>query len=240
MKNAILMMCLTAVLAALAPAKAAASPSYSMVSQERTINVSTQTGQTSDSDSAAALDAGAFNEARQATSSWSDASLPMAPFYTATSDASQNSTIGSTVLTADLTSAVEVGEVGSGSAISLYKIVFDIPANRPAVLTVQLDIDVTYISSEARVELSGVDTFVLDESSLPSGDGSDTFGATRNYNLAPGRYTFSVSATSDAGALGHSDGRSDAYAQLTITPEPATLSLLAIGGMSLLRRRRRR
>jgi len=240
MKNVIQMMCLTAIVTALASAQAMASPSYSLVSQERTINVSTLTGQTSDSGSAAAPDTGLFNESRHAASQWRDDD-PMGsgePF-SATADAWQNSTIAPTVLTADLRAdAAQQADYGTGEATSLYKIVFDIPASRPATLTVELDINVFDSWTEARVELSGVDLFVLNEASMPFGVGSDTFSITRDYNLAPGQYTFSVEAASTA-ASGSASGRADTYAQLTIIPEPATLSLLALGGLTVLRRRRK-
>jgi len=50
---------------------------------------------------------------------------------------------------------------------------------------------------------------------------------------APGVYDVVVTATDEDGAV------TNAYLEMIISPEPATLSLLALGGMALLRRRRK-
>jgi len=104
---------------------------------------------------------------------------------------------------------------------------------------VELGIDVNYGTAAASAELSGVCLFELDQESLPHGVfGSDTLSLTRDYDLDPGRYTFRVGAACTSGA-GWAHGSADANARLVVIPEPATLSLPALGGLAVIRRRKR-
>jgi len=235
MRNAFQVMLPAVVVAALVSPSATAAPLYSLVSQDRTISVLTETGPTSESDSTVAGDTGAFNESRHVASEWTNLNFE---HFSAKADAWHDSAIGPTVLTADLRADAEQrADNGFGRAKSTYIIVFDIPVNTPASLTVDLSIEFIGGWSETRVELLGVERFVLANQTPLPGTGADTFRITREYDLAPGRYTLTVDAESNA-RDGLGSARSDAYAQLTIIPEPATLGLLALGSLVVLRRRR--
>jgi len=190
-----------------------AAPYYSLVSQDRGIRVDAEAGPVSETDSVTAPDAGPFSDWLEAEAFHYEAG----DFWYGNARSGQRSTIGPVELDADLWADGDgdhtgSGYVGIGLGESRYQVVFDLSQPTPVRLTARLSVNHYWVGL-ASVELLGVFRFEVR-------DTLDWMDVTQDYDLDPGRYTFSVRAEA-MGVAGDSIG-ANADAQLAIILDPAT------------------